>query len=322
MLRRSGALLACAFLVISFAACDSSSDSDAGGTGETGDTGGDGDGDGDLSSPGCESGSYVAGDEIVDLTVDGVDRTAILHIPPGYDPAEPMPLVVNLHGFGSNAPQQRFFSAMDAFADEQGFMVVYPEGLMNADDGRQSWNGGPTCCADDLERDDVAFARALVEAIGNESCVDQRRVFATGMSNGGYMSYRLACEAGDLFAAVAPVSGALGLDPADCEPSRAVPVWQVNGTADPLVGFGFAQTGFDNWLGQAGCETTGETAEPEGTVSCITHACGGSSEATLCTADGMGHCWPGQEFCIDPPSTLDISANEKMWEFFSRHPMP
>src|SRR5262249_14911081 len=123
-------------------------------------------------------------------------------------------------------------TAMDALADTEGFIVVYP------DSPDTSWAAG-SCCSMYLDggggnpnRDDVGFARALVDEISKDACIDSKRIYTTGMSNGGFMTQLLACEAADLFAAAVPVAGMVGVD---CKPSRAIPVMDFHGTADMTV---------------------------------------------------------------------------------------
>lgn len=288
-----------------------------GGSGDSADAGGDGD---DVSAANCE-GSLSPGLQDFAFTFAGVTRHYKFFVPVGYDPAAPTPLVLNFHGFGSNAGQQVFFSDMNTKADEAGFLVAYPDGLPN-DDGSQSWNAG-TCCADDLERDDVGFARALVDHIEKQACVDPDRVFSTGMSNGGYMSFALGCEAADWVAAIAPVSGALGLEAAACQPSRPISTLVINGTADPLVDYAAASASVDTWKTKLGCTGDPTASTTTGTVTCDEwDGCDGDATLMFCTAEGMGHCWPGQTFCIDGESTDDIIANDAMWTFFQAHPRP
>src|SRR5690606_3308049 len=139
-------------------------------------------------------------------------------------------LVLNFHGFTSADWQEALLTRMDREVDARGVIVAYPQGVAT------SWNAG-ACCgtawADAV--DDVGFVRALIEHLEAEYCIDARGVDATGMSNGGFLSHRLACELSDRIAAIAPVAGVLGVDPASCAPSRPVPVWQFHGTEDPLV---------------------------------------------------------------------------------------
>mgnify|MGYP005855746111 CR=1 FL=1 len=302
---------------------DTSSATTTGDTDATGDTDTTSDTDttGDTSGPLCPGGGLGPGDHTIPLEHGGQSRSFKLHIPPGYDGAEPTPLVVNIHGLTSNPDQQVLFSEMNPQSDAEGFLVAYPAGLQN------SWNAG-ACCggAQSQGVDDVGFLRAMVAAIEEVTCVDARRIYATGMSNGGMMTNRLACEASDLFAAFAPVSAVLVQEP--CQPARPIPILHFNGTADVLVAydgglFQGAPATFAAWAELSGC--TGDPVETykKGAASCMTYdTCDDGAEVTLCTLTGMNHCWPGNDFCPLPPTNTDISANEAMWEFFQAHPLP
>ncbi|MEZ4384554.1 MAG: PHB depolymerase family esterase [Nannocystaceae bacterium] len=269
----------------------------------------------------CPGGGLGPGDHTIEVLHDGLTRTAILHVPPSYDGGAATPLVVNFHGLSSNAGQQVLFSGMNETADAEGFIVAYPEGVMN------SWNAGECCgVAQEQGVDDVGFVRALVETVEGVTCVDPARIYATGMSNGGFMTNRLACEANDLFAAFAPVSAALVTIP--CAPARAIPTMIFNGTQDALVPydggvfFGAAET-FAFWVEASGCKGAPVTTYDEGAVTCETFdSCDEGAAVTLCTIDPMGHCWPGNDFCPFPPANSDISANDAMWAFFAAHPHP
>ena len=174
----------------------------------------------------------------------GNTRQYKVHVPPGYDPAKPMPVVFCIHGLAQNAVMFCVDGAgMPAKSDAAGFILVMPNGYQN------SWNGG-TCCgaAATAKLDDVGLMRAIFKEISTHLNIDLSRVYATGLSNGGYMSYRLACEAADLFVAVAPGSGAIGMDDIGVSSARPraalellasrsakVSLLDFHGTADPLI---------------------------------------------------------------------------------------
>ena len=278
-------------------------------------------------SPGCGTSSLEPGEHL-DLTLehDGIERTYNLYLPAEHDGLDPIPLVFNFHGFTSDPAQQAFFSQLSLVADNAGFAVVYPAGIEN------SWNAG-ICCGDAMEQavDDIGFARSLAAALGETLCIDERRIFSTGMSNGGYMSYRIACEVSDVFAAIAPVAGVLGIPPESCNPERPVPVMHFHGTSDGLVLYeGGGTTGapgvretVTGWAERNGCEGEPMVTFEVDPVTCETWSdCAEDSEVVLCTAEGVGHCWPGQEFCPFGMSTTAIHASEAMAEFFAQHPMP
>lgn len=286
---------------------------------------------GAAASAGCVDGTLDASLEPVELEFGGTTRTYRLHVPPSYNGTTPMALVLNFHGWGSDAAGQQLFSAMDDTADANGFVVVYPEGTENGDDSLirtgRSFNGGGPCCGTALNDniDDVGFTRAIVEDLGTRGCLDTSRIYATGMSNGGYMAHRLACEASDLVAAVAPVAGVSGLDGADCAPGRGVSVMHFHGTGDTIAGYeggglvdaaGVVET-HEAWIARNGCTGTPSVTFENGSAVCETvDQCRDGATVTLCTIAGMGHCWPGQLACGFEGVTEDIRANQAMWEFF------
>lgn len=282
---------------------------------------------GEPTGEGCGQTTLAPGVHAdIEMEVDGETRLYDLIIPNSYDPSTPTPLVVNYHGYTSNPQQQAFFSAIRPVAEAHGFIVALPFGVMN------SWNGG-ACCGDAMssDRDDVGFSRALVAEISSTLCIDDKRVYAMGMSNGGFMSHRLACEAADLFAAVGPVAGVLGIPPDSCAPSRAVPVMHVHGTEDPLVpydgndliGYPSVAETMSGWAARNGCDATPETTFEEDDVHCETWpGCDDGADVTLCTVEGGGHCWPGQELCPLGTSTTTIDASEELALFFEQHSLP
>src|SRR5262249_10681303 len=161
--------------------------------------------------------AFTPGDNLRSLESGGLERTYRVHAPPGFDGTTPIPLVVDIHGLGSNSAQQEGISGMKGRSDQHGFLVAYPDGVSNA------FNAG-TCCGTPGV-DDVAFMRARVSQAEGEAAIDPSRVYVTGLSNGGAMPQRLACDAADLFAAAAPMAFPIPLAPrTECQPSRAMPV--------------------------------------------------------------------------------------------------
>ena len=285
-------------------------------------------GTGTSASLGCSDGTLDTSSTHIDLEHDGVSRSYELYVPPAYDGSTPVPVVLNFHGFTSTGLAQQENTSMDETAAREGFIVVYPNGLDN------SWNAG-VCCgrSADTNVDDVGFTRALIEDLGERGCIDTARVYATGMSNGGFLSHRLACEAADVIAAAAPVAAVLGIDETACNPARPIPIMQFNGTADPLVrydGGGLedslsAQESIDGWIARDGCTGEPEVSYQNGAATCETVGdCEGGASVTLCSIEGAGHCWPGQPcrlaFAGEP--TFDIDANEAMWGLFSTVKLP
>lgn len=257
----------------------------------------------------CTGKTGAAGSFDLSLDSGGYTRVYRLHVPPQYQSSQATPLVINFHGWGSDGPSQETYTGMSDKADEAGFLVAYPTGIDN------SWNAG-SCCgtAASTGVDDVGFARDLVKAISASYCVDASRVYATGFSNGGYMSHRLGCEASDVFAAVAPASGLIGID--TCAPPRPVPVIQSQGTADPLVWYPNAKASNDYWVAYNGCGASSQVYQ-RGGATCIAYAgCKNNATVEWCEVKGMGHRWPN-----DTNGVRWIDDTDTFWDFFTKHPM-
>ena len=179
---------------------------------------------------------------------------------------------------------------------------------------------------------DVGFVSALIDQLEQDYCIDSRRVFSTGMSNGGFLTNRLGCELSDKIAAIAPVAGVIGIPLENCNPGRKVPVMHFHGTSDPLVpydgggayNFPSVKDSVGRWRAIDGCNDMLQITYDKGDSQCVTsQGCGDGADVTLCTVDGGGHTWPGgklnPEFLGKTAKT--ISANDLIWEFFKKHPM-
>ena len=172
-----------------------------------------------------------------DLNHDFINRTYYMSYPDNISEQESAPLIINMHGFGSNALSQRYYSEMDEFAHEQGIAVVYPQGIVNSI-GSTSWNVGTFWDFSNL--DDVGFIEEMIDKISNDFNIDQDRIYACGMSNGGYMSYELACELEDRIAAFGSVTGNFMLNQSSgqlCEFTREIPIIHFHGTSDSVVDY-------------------------------------------------------------------------------------
>jgi polyhydroxybutyrate depolymerase len=277
----------------------------------------------DMTALGCNGGPRPL-DETWTVPWMGVDRTLNVHTPASYDGHTPVALVFNFHGFTSNADQEALLSLMNAKSDAAGFVVIYPNGVAN------SWNAGACCgMAAQTEVDDVGFVSNLIDVADAQLCIDKKRVFATGMSNGGFLSHRLACELSSRIAAVAPVAGVLGIT--TCTPSRHVPIMGFHGTADTLVPYtGSASLGFpavpatyDAWATRDGCMTSSTETFNMGDSHCSTYmGCPAGVDVILCTVEGGGHTWPGgTPVPTLGKTTTDLNATDSMWDFFTKHPM-
>jgi polyhydroxybutyrate depolymerase len=285
------------------------------------------------------------GDHTRTLSVDGRSRSYVVHVPPSYDGSEPAPVVLAFHGGLDSAVKMIRFSCLSDKADEVGFLAVYPNGT-----GRRgrflTWNAG-NCCGPAMRNnvDDVAFARALIDDLGRLASIDPKRIYATGMSNGGMLAYRLASELSDRIAAIASVAGPMGTE--TCSPARPVPVMHFHGTRDRSAPFEggvgiVTHTHFYSvdhsvmaWVRANGCpeepvvdQLPDEVADGTSVIRKTYGPGSGGSEVILVVIRGGGHTWPGRQppsrwlSRLLGPSTRDISANDMMWEFFKRHPMP
>jgi polyhydroxybutyrate depolymerase len=262
------------------------------------------------------------------LTVGGVTRRVQAHVPESYDPTKPVPLVLNFHGYTANAFAQSILTGFSSKADAENFIVLYPEGTGD----KPGFNAG-ACCGSAAQNmvDDVGFTRAILAEATTRLCVDDKRVFVTGFSNGGFMSHRIACEFADVVAAIAPVSAVLPVPDASCTPARPIPVLDFHGTADDTVPYdGNAQYGwpsapatFAGWAMRDQCTDAmpAQTYQKDD-VACETYShCGGGAEVTLCTITGGGHAWPGSDFPLTG-TTQNIDATDTIWSFFAAHPRP
>ncbi len=246
----------------------------------------------------------------------GRTRTYLVHVPKGYDPARPIPLVLNFHGLGSNGAQQHVYGGWVPLADREGFVVASPNGVDN------SW-----LLAAGL--DDIQFVRDLVAALGGELCLDPARVFASGMSNGGFMSTTLACRASDIIAAIAPVAGQSAPGAACSE--EPVPVVSFHGTADGVVPYeagtvtagAVTGTPFEGvpsivgkWAAHNGC--SGEPSESRVAADVVkVEYAGCSAPVVHYRVEGGGHTWPGAPAVPRlGTTTTSINAAEVAWAFF------
>ena len=277
-------------------------------------------------------------------------RSYLVRIPPQAASGTALPVVINFHGGGAHANEQKVYSRMDAAADRDGYVAVYPNGSGGIGGRLLTWNAG-ACCgpAAASQVDDVGFSLAVLEDLANRLPIDRARVYATGLSNGSMMAYRLAAEAPEHIAAVAGVAGAMTLP--RFAPRLAMPVLHIHsvdderalydgglGLAFPLTNTRVLHQPVDAMIGQwtthDGCPAQPQVAAPVGgkpnaadashTATRYTYApCRDGSEVILWKLTGAGHVWPGgiQNYLplLLGPGTTVIDANAEMWRFFSRH---
>ena len=262
------------------------------------------------------------------ITHDGIQRDYILYIPELYDGSTAVPLVLNFHGYGSNAAQQMFYGDFRDIADTEGFLLVHPEGTTFI--GDQFWNVGFPGLSSNI--DDVGFTEALIDELATLYAIDLDRVYATGMSNGGFMSFLLACQLSEKIAAVASVTGSMTQDTFDdCNAQHPTPVLQIHGTDDGVVLYNGNNLSIpiadviSYWVDFNNCETTPTTTTlPDVDVSdgsTIEHSVYEDGDNGITTEHmkviGGGHTWPGS--VINTAGTnQDIDASMEIWLFFSR----
>ena len=264
-----------------------------------------------VSFSGATASAVPAGDFPDGLAFGGLQRSYLVHVPPGLE--QPAGLVINLPGAGMTAAAQAAMTNYNAVADQHGFVVVYPDGI------DLSWADGRGASVPDRQGvDDVGFLVALADRLTQDFGIDRGRVFATGMSAGAFMANRLGCARADVFSAIAPVAGTLG-SAFPCAPSQPVSVLEIHGTADnvvpfnggPMVGRGGASDILpapamaQRWRELNGCPAPVEDS-PAPSVHRFTSAgCGGGTEVAFVQIDGGGHTW--------------LDASQASGQFFATH---
>jgi len=277
------------------------------------------------------------------VTVDGISRNYLVFAPKRFD--KPLPMVLALHGGGSNARQMERYTRFNDLAAKEGFLVVYPEAV----DG--NWNDGrgiEGVRAQQENIDDVKFVRTILDCMSKEHKIDRSRVFCTGISNGAFMSHRLATEASDVITAIAPVVG--GMAPAMAKkfhPDQPVSILIIQGDADPLVPIRGGMVGFPRG------RKRGQVIPTEETISLYLRRNGNQGDPTVTTLDrdekdgtsveirrypdgpggvrtqvyivrNGGHTWAGRPLYLPEmligKASQEFSATEVIWEFFKSYP--
>lgn len=268
------------------------------------------------------------------LTVDGRARTFNVHLPSQYEEsAGPLPLVIGLHGTGGSAVQFDRHYHLSEKADQEGFVAVYPNGVKS--DGRlgiRTWNAGACCDFAARENiDDVRFISELIDRLIGTYRIDAKRVYVTGMSNGGMLAYRLAAEIPEKIAAIAPVSCTMVFGP-PAKQSRPMPILHLHSVLDEIIpynggtnplGYHFppVDSVLNVWAKRIGCLPDAQVVADNDRYTQVqwVDETGSPLIVHYVTQDG-GHSWPGGEQVrpqAAPPSTA-IDANDLLWDFFER----
>jgi len=253
---------------------------------------------------------------------DNLQRDYILYVPALYNATNPTPLVFNFHGYTSNAFDQMWYGDFRSIADTAGFIIAHPMGSLD-NSGITHWNvgwGGSTV-------DDIGFTAALIDSLSANYNINQDRIYSTGMSNGGYFSYHLACNLSTKIAAIASVTGAMSqYTQTICNPSHPTPVMEIHGTADLTVPFNDIISGLGYWRSYNNCNPIADTTIiPDlvlgdwSTVEHIVFDNGDNGVTTeLFKVINGEHTWPGSNFSSGV-TNYDINASAEIWRFFSKY---
>jgi len=275
------------------------------------------------------------GDYTYTIEHDSLRREYIVHVPARYNAANPTPLLISLHGGGAHMQYQASDENYGQISksERENFIVVFPNGYSRMPSGKlATWNAGD-CCGPARNRniDDVGFIRQVVGNVTQQLNIDRQRIFATGMSNGGLMAHRLACEMADTFKAIAAVAGTDNTRV--CSPKNPVSVLLIHAKNDNHVlfegGAGEAARGsqvnsftsvpetISRWVRRDGCSAAPKRVLDKPGAYCDKYAgCQGNAEVELCVTETGAHSWPGARKTRGEAASTAISANDVMWDFF------
>jgi len=275
--------------------------------------------------------SSISAQQIINDTLnhDGLARTYLLYIPDSYDGTTAVPLLLNFHGFGSNATEQLFYGDFREIADTANFIIVHPQGTDLGEEPHFNvggWTVGSTV-------DDVGFTSSLLDELQATYQIDPNRIYSTGMSNGGYMSFLLACQLSDRIAAIASVTGSMTPETFnDCDPQHPTPVLQIHGTDDGVVPYnGAAWTKsidevLNYWINFNNCDDTSINVNLANTDtqdgSTVSHSIYENGDQQVATEHfkiiNGGHTWAGTAINF-PGTNHDINASIEVWRFLSQY---
>lgn len=262
------------------------------------------------------------------IFVGGQYRSYRLYVPAIYTGASARPLILNLHGYTSNAQQQQLYSNFMPIADTANFLMVFPNGTFSS--GQRFWNAGLSSAL----VNDIAFLSALIDSLDLTYNINLNRVYSTGMSNGGYMSHTLACELSNRITAIASVTGSIFNTQygSNCHPMRPLPVMQIHGTNDPTVPYIGSSTSMPidsvvkYWVTKNNCNPVAtfsnvpNTSSTDGCTAEHYRYLNGTSGSSveLYKIIGGTHTWPGFPFG-GLGTNLDINASKEIWRFFNKY---
>ena len=259
----------------------------------------------------------------------GLQRSYRIYIPAMYKSTKAVPLVLNLHGLGSNASQQELYGDFRGIADTANFIIVSPNGTLTV--LGQSWNNFVT---PGIGVDDVGFLSALIDKVSSKYSINKNRIYSTGMSNGGFMSYDLACFLNTRIAAIASVTGSM-IDShlKACKVNRPTPIMEIHGTTDNVVSYTgtggiLNSTQIDTlvnfWVKLNKCTAPVITQLPNTSTtdgSTVEHQVfkngKNGSSVELYKVIGGGHSWPGNTVVVSG-SNQDFNASKEIWRFFNQ----
>lgn len=262
-------------------------------------------------------------------------RTYKIYLPKNYDPVVPTPLMFVFHGASGSAQRMVNMTNMNNVADANRFIVVYPEGdkIYKFGGWRRVWNAGN--CANLNNASDIRFVGELLDKISNKYNVDENRVYAVGLSNGGMLAQRLACELSDRIAGVASVAGALALDYESCNPEYPVPIIHFHAKNDAIVPYyggdgseptisGCWKKSIPNvmefWAIINDCDDNEVVAYQKGDATCVTRTNPVTqNQVTLCSTESGGHSWPGAASSTYTEPNQNIDASSYMWDHFFKY---
>ena len=286
---------------------------------------------------------FAAGENTaLTVTSGGRERTAIVYVPTGYNARKPLPLVLDLHGSGSNSAEQMARSELSETAELNAFITVAPQGALPG--GR--WNVPGVTTNDPTAPDDEQFLSDLIDHLQATLCIDERRVYGAGYSGGGRMISQYACDHPERVAAIAPVAGLRAgfpvnelnewqPDPATCDPERSVPVITFSGTADPVnpyLGGGAPYWRYGVPAAQARWAEINDCRQGPRIQVLTEHvdqvayeACPHNANVVMYLIENGGHVWPSSEAFVGSglgEVTFEIDANALIWDFFKHYKLP